>query len=147
MMDIEIVDCVVLGGGPLASTLAAVAKRHDPRAKVLVLEPARSEPEAERDAGIREGTRVTAVRRVGQDASPVVTWEDDMGRKGRLVADFVLDASELARSLQHGEHEPADELDERAVLAYLRSAAPGLAGDSQVSTSRASSACAAPAAR
>ena len=140
MMDIEIVDCVVLGGGPVGTTLAAMVERLHPRAKVVVLEPARSTP----GANVREGARVTAVRRVGKAASPVVTWEDDAGRKGRLLADFVLDAAELAHTLPHGGHEPVDDLD---VLAYLRGAAPELVGDSHVSTSRAASECAAPAAR
>lgn len=142
MMDIEIVDCVVLGGGPVGTTLAAMVERHRPRATVVVLEPTHSAC----GAGVREGTRVTSVRRVGKVASPVVTWEDDAGRKGRLLADFVLDATELARTLPHGAHEPADDLD-LAVLAYLRGAAPALVSDSQVSTSRATSECAAPAAR
>jgi choline dehydrogenase-like flavoprotein len=156
MMDIEIIDCVVLGGGPAGNALASAVRRLHPRATVVVLEPARSQPEPGADprplasgspetllyashrlgAEVREGTRSTAVRRVGKAALPVVTWEDDAGRKGRILADFVLDATELGH-----------DLDELAVLAYLRGAAPGLVSDSQVSTSRASSACAAPAAR
>jgi hypothetical protein len=145
MMDIEIVDCVVLGGGPVGTTLAAIVKRHHPRATVVVLEPTHSASAP--GADVREGTHVTAVRRVGKAALPVVTWEDDAGRRGRLLADFVLDATELACTLQHGERELADGLDDLAAVAYLRGAAPELVSESQASTSPATSACAAPAAR
>ncbi|AKF07947.1 NAD(P)/FAD-dependent oxidoreductase [Sandaracinus amylolyticus] len=38
---VEMVDCVVLGGGPAGSTFAAIAKKYAPEARVLVLEKER----------------------------------------------------------------------------------------------------------
>ena len=131
MMEIEITDCVVLGGGPAGTTFASIAKEHAPHAKVVVLEQARDargpvdhallEESRRLGADVREGTRAIAVRRVGRLAAPVVSWEDDKGRKGRILADFVLDAAALAGAMRRDD-EDVDRVDDLTVLGYLRHA-------------------------
>lgn len=131
MMEIEITDCVVLGGGPAGTTFASIAKEHAPHAKVVVLEQARTargpvddallDQSRRRGADVREGTRAIAVRRVGRLAAPVVSWEDDTGRKGRILADFVLDAAALAGAMRRDD-EDVERVDDLTVLGYLRHA-------------------------
>lgn len=73
-------------------------------------------------ADVREGTRATSVQRVGTSRSHIVTWEDDAGRKGRLLTDFVLDATGLSHLMTKGQREHAPDLNNFAVFGYLRGA-------------------------
>jgi clorobiocin biosynthesis protein Clo-hal len=76
-------------------------------------------------ADVREGTRATGVERedhTGKTGGHVVSWEDDAGRSGKLLASFVLDATGLAALMTRGERKGDETLNNFAVHGYLSGA-------------------------
>lgn len=77
-----------------------------------------------REIGVdaREGTRVTEILKDPKGAISGVTWTDDRGRKGRIDAPFLMDASGLSSILTRRDRVFDPDMNNFAVYGYLKNA-------------------------
>lgn len=71
---------------------------------------------------VREGTMARQVVRGAAGQPHTILWQDDAGRSGELVADFLLDATGLSHLMTRGEREYDGTLNNFAVHGYLSGA-------------------------
>ncbi|MCB9706756.1 MAG: tryptophan 7-halogenase [Myxococcales bacterium] len=73
-------------------------------------------------ADVREGTRARGATPVAGTTQHEIAWEDDEGRSGTIIADFVLDATGLSHILTRGERVYDETLNNFAIYGYLSGA-------------------------